>query len=137
MTTDTKILSLTEVKAAIKANLGSPQLNQNAATALAGTRFYAENLKKEFVLATILPNLSSKGKVQAELACSHTDEESGDACTNTHIREQSDWHQSLRCRDHAEAKKAKMTQAEKDAAALARAKAMVAKLEPVVAAQAA
>jgi hypothetical protein len=85
MTTETKKpLSLTEVKAAIKANLGTPQNNANAAKALAGTTFYAENLKGEFVLGTILPELSSKGKVQAVLACCH--EEDGVPCTNTHTR---------------------------------------------------
>jgi hypothetical protein len=128
MTTETKKpLSLTEVKAAIKANLGTPQNNANAAKALAGTTFYAENLKGEFVLGTILPELSSKGKVQAVLACCH--EEDGVPCTNTHTREQSDWHQSMRCAVHAQAKKAKLTEAEKEANKVAKAKAIIAQFE--------
>ena len=122
MTDITAPISLSAAKALVKANLGTPQNNQNAATALAGTRFLAENAKGECVLGTILGTLSAKGKVQAELACSTED------CGELHVREQSDWHQSLRCRTHAESSKARLTQEEKDARALARAQAMVAKL---------
>jgi len=116
------VMSLAEIKAAIKANLGSPQLNQNAATALAGQRFLAEGPKEAFVTAVILPELSPKGKVQARLACSV------EGCTEEHVREQSDWHQSMRCRTHASVAKAKLTDAEKAERALARAKAQVAAL---------
>ncbi len=116
-----KPMSLTDVKAAIKAALGTPQNNQNAATALAGQTFLAENAKGEVVLGTILGELSIKGKVQAELSCSVED------CEEMHIREQSDWHQSLRCRTHAQATKAKLTDEEKMARKLARAKADVEK----------
>lgn len=113
-------LSLTAVKAAVKAALGTPQNNQNAATALAGTKFLAENAKGECVLATILPTLSAKGKVQAELACSTED------CGELHVREQSDWHQSLRCRTHAATSKAKLTPEQKLANKVAAAKAFLA-----------
>lgn len=113
--------TLAEIKSLIRTSLGTPQTNQNAATALAGVTFMAENLKGEVVLATVLGTLSSKGKVQAELACCAED------CEATHTREQSDWHQSLRCRDHAEQKKAKLTDEEKAARAVERAKAVIAK----------
>lgn len=115
-------MSLTEVKAAIKANLGTPQSNENAAKALEGQQFLAENAKGEVVLGVILGTLSPKGKLRAELACSTED------CTETHIREQSDWHQSLKCLTHATAAKAKLTPEEKAARSLARAQATVAKL---------
>ncbi len=125
-----KTMSLAEVKSALKANLGTPQSNQNAATALAGQRFLAENAKGECVLGTVLGTLSIKGKVQAELACSHIEKVDGEEveCTEMHVREQSDWHQSLKCRTHALASKAKLTEGEKQARQLARAQATIAKL---------
>lgn len=43
---------------------------------------------------TVLPNLSEHGKRQAEMTCTGK----GGACTETHFREQSDWHQSYQCR---------------------------------------
>lgn len=120
---DTKTpMTLAQIRAAIKANLGTPQNNANAAKALAGTTFIAENAKGEFVIGTVLAELSPKGKVQAELACCVED------CNEKHTREQSDWHQSVRCRIHAESKKAKLTDEEKKVRSLERAKAMVAKL---------
>lgn len=122
MTTD--ILSLPAAKAAIRANLGTPQNNANAAAALKGKVFAAEDAKGRKVLGTILGHLSPKGKVQAELACLT------EGCTETHTREQSDWHQSLMCRTHAASTKTKLTQAEKDARAVERAKAIIAKLAP-------
>ena len=130
-------MSLAEVKSAIKANLGTPQSNQNAATALAGQRFLAENAKGECVLGVVLGQLSAKGKVQATLACSHVEKVDGEdvECTETHVREQSDWHQSLKCRTHALASKAKLTDAEKQARLLQRAQATVAKLGGAVAVQ--
>ncbi len=115
-------MSLTDMKNAIKANLGTPRSNANAAKTLAGTQFYAENAKKEFVLATLLADLSPKGKLTASLACAV------DGCNTIHVREMSDWHQSLKCPVHAEASKAKLTDAEKAERQLARAQATVAKL---------
>ncbi len=117
----TDILSLAAAKSLVRASYGTPQTNQNAATTCAGTVFLAGNGKVE-VLATILPSLSQKGKVQAELACAV------EGCTKTHIREQSDWHQSVNCRDHALSTKAKLTTEEKAARELARALATVARL---------
>ncbi len=112
-------VTLTVIKANLRANLGTPQSNANSALAVAGQTFLAETAKGEQVLAVVLPNLSPKGKVQAELACCV------EGCCETHVREQSDWHQSLRCRTHAGAK-VKLTEAEKVARKLARAMAVVA-----------
>lgn len=122
MTTKENPIALAEMKSQIRANLGSPQNNANAAKTLEGTVFYAENLKGEFVLATLLGSLSLKGKLQAELACSVED------CEEMHVREQSDWHQSLKCATHAATSKARLTDEEKQARALARAQATVARL---------
>jgi hypothetical protein len=115
-------ISLATVKANLRANLGTPQNNQNSAIACAGAEFFAESAKGEQVLGTVLAELSPKGKVQAELGCLV------EGCCEKHVREQSDWHQSLKCRTHAGTTKGKLTQAEKDARALARAQAIVAKL---------
>ena len=46
----------------------------------------------------ILEMLSEHKKVQAELSCVEQ------GCTNTHIREQSDWHQCGRCPEHSKSK---------------------------------
>ena len=46
------------------------------------------------IIGVILPEVSSRGKVQAELTCSVP------GCTNTHIREKSDWHQCRFCAVH-------------------------------------
>lgn len=51
----------------------------------------------------VLAELSARGKVQAELTCLK--------CNGTHVREMSDWHQSVFCRE------CKPTTAEKKAAA--------------------
>ncbi len=112
-------LTLTEIKALIRANLGSPQANQNASSALAGTEFET----KGGVTGVILAELSPKGKVQARLTCIEA------GCTETHVREQSDWHQSFRCRTHAASSKAKLTDEEKLARKVAAAKAFLAKAE--------
>lgn len=48
---------------------------------------------------TVLPGKSLHLKLQAEMTCTT------DGCTETHVREQSDWHQSHKCRTHAEGKK--------------------------------
>lgn len=45
---------------------------------------------------TVLAGLSSHLKFQAEMTCST------EGCNETHVREQSDWHQSHQCRTHAE-----------------------------------
>lgn len=115
-----KTLTLAEAKSLVRSSYGTPQSNQNAATTCAGTVFLAGNGKVE-VLATILPTLSGKGKVQAELACSK------EGCAKTHIREQSDWHQSVNCRDHALSTKTKLTDEGKLANKVAAAQAFLAK----------
>lgn len=71
--------TMDEAKAFIKQNKGQP---------LGGLRFYAQNKAGEKTLAIVLPALSSRGKVQATLECL--------AGGPSHIREISDWHQSLR-----------------------------------------
>lgn len=48
---------------------------------------------------TVLDGLSSHGKRQAEMTCITQ------GCTETHVREQSDWHQSFACRTHSKTKK--------------------------------
>lgn len=48
-------------------------------------------------IGTILPELSERGKLQAEFTCTNTLKD-GTACPNTHVREISDWHQSGKCR---------------------------------------
>lgn len=112
-------ISMTEMKTLIADSLGTPANNQNAATALAGTEFLAEAKGGKFVTAKLLGVLSPKGKLQAELSCSE------EGCTETHVREQSDWHQSMLCRTHAAAKKVKLSDAEKAARKVARARAIV------------
>ena len=116
-------ISMKEMKDAIKANLGTPPNNANAAKALAGTEFLAEGPNGKFVSAKLLGELSAKGKLQAELSCSE------EGCTETHDREQSDWHQSMLCRTHAAAKKVKMTPEQKEERKLARARALIAQAE--------
>ncbi len=118
-----KILSLAEVKSAIRSNMGSPMSNQNAATALAGTRFRAENARGEKVIGTILEKLSPKGKLQAEMGCLMKD------CNETHVREQSDWHQSLKCRTHSSLGRMTLTEQEKAERRLDRAKSQVKAIE--------
>lgn len=49
-------------------------------------------------IGTILPELSARGKLQASLTCAT------EGCTETHIREVSDWHQSANCAIHTKAK---------------------------------
>ena len=118
------VLSLAAIKSAVRTNLGTPQNNANAAAALKGQVFLAEDAKGRTVLAVVEGALSPKGKVQATLACLV------EGCTETHVREQSDWHQSLNCRTHAASTKTKLTQTEKDARAVERARALIAKLAP-------
>lgn len=115
----TSPISMLEMKTLIAESLGTPANNQNAATALGGTEFLAEAKGGRFVTAKLLPNLSPKGKLQAELSCSE------DGCTETHVREQSDWHQSMLCRTHAAAKKVKLSDEQKAARKLAKAQAIV------------
>ena len=50
------------------------------------------------VTGTVLPTKSAHGKVQAEFTCNSP------GCCNTHIREQSDWHQSQFCLNHSKTK---------------------------------
>ena len=50
------------------------------------------------VIGTILPELSNRGKLQAELTCTEP------GCTATHIREVSDWHQCTKCEQHSKSK---------------------------------
>lgn len=85
--------TMTEMKALIAHNLVTLKSNQGVATLLAGTEFTCENGRGEKVAARLLPQLSSHGKIQAELACSRP------GCTKTHTRERSDWHQALLCRE--------------------------------------
>lgn len=112
-------VTLQQIKGEIVANLGTPQANINAAQALAGRYFYAGNGKTE-VLAQITGQLSERGKITAELACAEP------GCNETHVREMSDWHQSVKCRTHAKAANKKLTAEEKAERALARAQAALA-----------
>lgn len=114
------VVTMQQMKRMIYENLGSPANNQNAASALAGTRFKAESKDGRFVVGTLLPTLSSKGKIQAELACSEP------GCGESHVREQSDWHQSMLCRIHAANKRVRLTDDEKALRKVARAKAVIA-----------
>jgi hypothetical protein len=50
------------------------------------------------VIGTILPELSSRLKIQATLTCLT------EGCTETHVREISDWHQSRNCLTHSKTK---------------------------------
>jgi hypothetical protein len=114
--------NLAEMKALIKENLGEPKSNQNAATTLAGTEFICENKKGEFVTAVLLPNLSEHGKIQAVLSCAV------EGCTETHIREMSDWHHALLCKTHRSEKKVKLTPEQKLAKKVAKAKELLEKV---------
>lgn len=49
-------------------------------------------------IGVVLPELSSHGKVQATLSCTEP------GCTETHVREASDWHQSTKCDTHKKTK---------------------------------
>ncbi len=118
-----KILKLMEMKAEIRKSMGSPVSNANAAKALAGTRFWAENSRGERVIGTILESLSPKGKVQAELGCVVKD------CKEVHIREQSDWHQSVRCRVHSSLARVTLTDQERTERKLERLKGQTSALE--------
>ena len=51
---------------------------------------------------TVLDSLSDHKKRQAQMTC--TELVDGQPCTETHIREQSDWGQSYRCRTHSKTK---------------------------------
>lgn len=53
-------------------------------------------------VGTVLETLSEHKKRQAEMTCTELVE--GQPCTETHIREQSDWGQSYRCRTHSKTK---------------------------------
>lgn len=117
--TEAQTISMTEMKKLIKESLGTPANNQNAAAALAGTSFLCESKDGKFVTGKLLPVLSAKGKLQAELSCSE------EGCTETHVREQSDWHQSMVCRTHAAAKKVKLTDEQKAARKVAKAQAVI------------
>lgn len=74
-----KVYTLTEARELLDANKGEP---------LGGLQFYAENKAGEKTLAVVLPGLSNRLKVRASLKCI--------AGGPDHIRERSDWHQSLR-----------------------------------------
>lgn len=107
--------SLTEAKAILKngpvAGLKfQVEASDNKAGALpAGTIF----------MGVVLAERSGRGKVQAELSCSKP------GCTETHIREVSDFHQAYLCRTHASAK-GKMTPEQKAAKLQAKAAALLA-----------
>lgn len=63
----------------------------------------AEAAGKQFTAQTgaigvILPEPSVRGKPQAELTCLE------EGCTETHVREISDWHQCGKCRTHKKSK---------------------------------
>ena len=114
------VMSLAEIKAAVKANLGTPPANANAAKTLEGQKFWAENAKGTRVLAVMLGTVSKHDKCMAEMKCSV------EGCNETHVREMSDWHQSMRCATHAVVAKAKLTDEEKLARKVAKAKALIA-----------
>lgn len=87
------MLTMTEAKKLAKTNLAEA----------AGQEFTPE--KSEYlgggptgVVGVILPSLSVRGKPQAELTCTV------EGCTEKHVREISDWHQSTRCESHAKSK---------------------------------
>src|SRR3990167_4951555 len=85
-----QIYTLAEAKALLKQNKGP----------LGGLRFYATN-GREQTLAVCLPEVSSQGKIQATLKCL--------AGGPDHVREVSDWHQSLRSPEAKKASKAQVT----------------------------
>lgn len=87
------MLNMTDAK-----NLAKTNLNEAA-----GQEFTPE--KSEYlgggptgVLGVILPTLSTRGKPQAEFSCIV------EGCTEKHVREISDWHQSTKCETHAKTK---------------------------------
>jgi hypothetical protein len=49
-------------------------------------------------LGMILPELSARGKLQAELTCAE------EGCAEIHVREVSDWHQCNKCQSHSKSK---------------------------------
>lgn len=67
--------------------------SKNLAEAV-GTQFEAPT----GATGTVIAELSSRGKVQAELTCTEQ------GCTETHVREISDWHQCGKCRTHKKSK---------------------------------
>jgi hypothetical protein len=73
-----RIYSLAEAKDMLKKNKGP----------IPGLKFYAENSRGEKTLGVVLPDLSNRGKIQATLKCLDGGPD--------HVREISDWHQSLR-----------------------------------------
>lgn len=77
--------NMNEIKESIK---------KNGVSSVAGESFEGKN----GVTATVLAELSHRQKPQAEITCSV------EGCTNTHIREISDWHQSDKCREDAKSK---------------------------------
>jgi hypothetical protein len=85
--------TMTEMKALIAEKLSILRSNQAVASALAGTEFTCEG-GRGTVQATLLPDLSPHGKIQARLTCLCA------GCNETHDRERSDWHQSRFCRKH-------------------------------------
>ena len=80
------VYTMDEAKKLLKANKGP----------IGGLQFYATNGTDQ-TLATVLPDLSPRGKVQAILKCL--------AGGPDHIREQSDWHQALRSPEMAKKSK--------------------------------
>jgi hypothetical protein len=86
--------TMTEMKALIAEKLSILRSNQAVASALAGTEFTCEG-GRGTVQATLLPDLSAHGKIQARLTCLCA------GCNETHDRERSDWHQSRFCRKHS------------------------------------
>lgn len=77
-------MTLQEMKEEIKADLSK----------MVGEQFEGKN----GIIGVVLADYSTRGKPQAEFGCSV------EGCTETHVRELSDWHQSDKCRTHAKSK---------------------------------
>jgi hypothetical protein len=86
------MLTITEVKAAVKAGTATGQQFQNAAGAT----------------GTVLVEVSERGKPLAAMTCTKP------TCTALHNREISDWHQSHRCKEHPANRSGKSKKTRKD-----------------------
>ncbi len=84
------IKTLAEMKATLALSKATLKSNAAVAASLAGTKF----LSGKGATGEILPTVSAHGKVQARFTCIVP------GCTETHDREQSDFHQVGACRTH-------------------------------------
>lgn len=88
------MLTMTQVKEMLKSAKG-------LTAEIIGSEFEAPTGARGRVLA----QLSEHGKVQAEMTCTETVD--GILCMQTHVREQSDWHQCGKCVDHSKGRSKK------------------------------